>query len=61
MGQDGVGADRFAFDVDGLKERDGGFDFVGSFGAPVSVLDSVDFFWVWQRPVWWPMALMMCT
>lgn len=61
LGQEGVCADRFAFDGDGVKEGDGGFDFVGSLGRSVFVLDSVDFFWVWQVPVWWPMALMMCT
>ena len=30
LSQEGVGTDRFAFDADGVKEGDGGFDFVGA-------------------------------
>ena len=31
LGQEGIGGDFFALDIDGIKQRDGGFDFVGAF------------------------------
>ena len=46
LGQEGVGTDRFAFDGDGVEERDRRFDFVGALGISALGGDSVDFFWV---------------
>ena len=47
LGQQGVGGDGFPLDVDGIEQRDGGFDFVGLFflvtaGYP----QGAHFFWV---------------
>jgi hypothetical protein len=31
LGQQGIGGNIFALNIDGVKQRDGGFDFVGAF------------------------------
>jgi hypothetical protein len=30
LGQQGIGGNLFALDIDGIQQRDGGFDFVGA-------------------------------
>jgi len=47
LGDQGVGGDFFAFDIYGIKQGDGGFDFVGSFQFLASLYrQASDFFWV---------------
>jgi len=49
LGQKGIGGNFFALDIDGLKERDGGFDFVGAFEFFTALCgQGAYFFWVWQ-------------
>lgn len=54
--EQGVGADDLAFDVDGIKQGDGGFDLVGLLDGVGIAADrqGAYFFWVWQALVWWP-------
>ncbi len=45
--QQRVGRDFLALDVDGVQQRDGGFDFVGAFELLIAVYrQGTDFFWV---------------
>ena len=47
LGQEGIGGDIFALNIDGIKERDGGFDFVGAFEFFTALYgEGIDFFWV---------------
>jgi hypothetical protein len=47
LGQQGIGGDILALDIDGLQQGDGGFDFVGAFEFIARRYgQSADFFWV---------------
>ena len=47
LGEQGIGADGFALDVEGLQQRDSGFDFVGLFLlVAVFYRQGSHFFWV---------------
>jgi hypothetical protein len=35
LGQEGIGGNIFALNIDGIKQRDGGLDFVGAFNLLV--------------------------
>jgi hypothetical protein len=45
--QQGIAGNIFAFNIDGIQQRDGGFDFVGTFEFFTSLYgEETDFFWV---------------
>jgi len=47
LGEQGIGSDGFAGDIDTVEKRDGGFDFVGLFFFVASFYwQGSDFFWV---------------
>ena len=46
LGEQGIGGDGSALDVDGIEQRDGGLDFVGAFNFLVGYGQSTYFFWV---------------
>jgi len=47
LGQQGIGGNIFALDIDGIQQRDGGFDFVGALELiAVFYGQGTDFFWV---------------
>lgn len=47
LGQKGIGGNIFALDIDGIQQRDGGFDFVGALELIVRRYgQGADFFWV---------------
>ena len=47
LGQQGIGGNIFALDIDGIQQRDGGFDFVGALELIASRYgQGADFFWV---------------
>ena len=46
LGEQGIGGDVLALDVDGGKERDGHFDLVGPFGLLIGYPQTPYFFWV---------------
>lgn len=47
LGQQGVGGDVFSLDVDGVKQRNCGFDLIGAFEFVAAVYgDGTYFFWV---------------
>jgi hypothetical protein len=46
LGQEGIGGNIFALNIDGIKKRDGGFDFVGAFNLLVGDGQGTYFFWV---------------
>ena len=47
LGEQGIGRDGFALDVEGLQQRDSGFDFVGLFFlAATFYRQGAHFFWV---------------
>jgi hypothetical protein len=52
LGQEGICGNIFAFDIDGLKQWDGGLDFVGAFEFLAAFYrEGANFFWVWQALV----------
>jgi hypothetical protein len=46
LGQEGIGGNILTLNIDGIKERDGGFDFVGAFNLLVGDGQDAYFFWV---------------
>ncbi|MDZ7581922.1 MAG: hypothetical protein U5R30_15390 [Deltaproteobacteria bacterium] len=46
LSQQGIGSHIFALDIDGIKQRDGGLDFVGTFEGVIFYGQGTDFFWV---------------
>jgi hypothetical protein len=46
LGQQGIGGNFFALDIDGIKKRDGSFDFVSTLDGFVVYGQSPYFFWV---------------
>ena len=46
LGQQGIGGNILSLNIDGVKERDGGFDFVGAFDFVVIYGQVAYFFWV---------------
>ncbi|MGH8475273.1 MAG: hypothetical protein ACRER2_05795 [Methylococcales bacterium] len=55
LGEQGVGRDGLAGQVEGPEERDDHPDLVGLLGLVAPVYgQGTDFFWVWQILVWWP-------
>jgi hypothetical protein len=46
LGQQGIGGNFFSLNSDGIKKRDGGFDFVGAFNLLVGDGQGSYFFWV---------------
>lgn len=46
LGQQGIGGNIFALNIDGLKQRDGGLDFVGALELLVVCGQGAYFFWV---------------
>jgi len=46
LGQEGIGGNFFSLNSDGIKEGDGGFDFVGAFHLLVGDGQGTYFFWV---------------
>jgi hypothetical protein len=47
LGQQGIGGNIFALDIDGIQQRDGGFDFVGALEFIASRYgQGCHFFWV---------------
>jgi len=46
LGQQGVGGNFFALNIDGIKQRDGGLDFVGALNLLVGYGQGTYFFWV---------------
>ena len=47
LGQERIGGNFSVLNIDGIKEGDGGFDFVGAFEFFSALYrDGVDFFWV---------------
>ena len=46
LGQQGIGGNIFALNIDGIKERDGGLDFVGALNLLVGYGQGAYFFWV---------------
>lgn len=46
LGQQGVGGNLFALDIDGIKQGDGGLDFVGALNLLVGYGQGTYFFWV---------------
>jgi len=50
--QEGICGNIFAFDIDGLKQWDGGFDFIGALEFLAAFYrEGANFFWVWQALV----------
>lgn len=55
LGQQGVGGDGLAGDVQRLENRDDHPDLMGLLDFVVAVYgQGADFFWVWQVWLWWP-------
>ncbi len=56
LGQEGVGGDGLAADVEGVEDRDGHPNLIGLLERVAAVDDGqhADFFWVWQVWLWWP-------
>lgn len=50
--QQSVGGNIFTFNINGVQQRNDGFDFVRAFEFSISPRQSAYFFWVWQAPVW---------
>lgn len=46
LGQQGICGDVFVFDIDGIEQGPGGFDFVGSLDLLIVCSQAADFFWV---------------
>ena len=47
LGQKGIGGNFFALNIDGIQQRDGGFDFVGLFFLVTAFYrQGAHFFWV---------------
>ena len=46
LGQEGIGGNIFALNIDGIQKRDGGLDFVGAFNLLVGYRQGPYFFWV---------------
>ncbi len=46
LGQQGIGGNIFALNIYGIKQRDGGLDFVGTFGFLIGYWQATYFFWV---------------
>jgi hypothetical protein len=46
LGQQGIGGNLFALDIDGIQQRDGGLDFVGALNLLVRYGQGTYFFWV---------------
>ena len=46
LGQQSIGGNLFALDIDGIKQRDGGLDFVGALNLLVGYGQGTYFFWV---------------
>jgi len=46
LGQQGIGGNFFALDIDGIQQRDGGFDFVSAFDLFIIFGQGAYFFWV---------------
>jgi len=46
LGQQGIRGNIFALNIDGIKQRDGGFDFVGALNFLVGYGQGTYFFWV---------------
>ena len=44
--EQGIGSNIFALNIDGIQQRDGGFDFVGALNILVGYGQSTYFFWV---------------
>jgi len=44
--QQGIAGNIFALNIDGIQQRDGGFDFVGTFSLLVGYGQGTYFFWV---------------
>jgi hypothetical protein len=46
LGQEGIGGNFFTLNIDGIKERDGGFDFIGAFDfSTILYREKPYFFW----------------
>lgn len=46
LGQEGIGGNVFTLNIDGIQQRDGGFDFVGAFDRFIVRGQCAYFFWV---------------
>jgi hypothetical protein len=46
LGQEGIGGNVFTLNIDGIQQRDGGFDFVGAFDRFIVCGQCAYFFWV---------------
>jgi len=46
LGQQGIGSNILALNIDGIQQRDGGFDFVGALNRLVGYGQGAYFFWV---------------
>lgn len=46
LGQQGIGGNIFALNIDGIKKRDDGLDFVGALNLLVEYGQGAYFFWV---------------
>ena len=46
LGQKGISGDFFTLNINGIKQRDGGFDFVGTLNILVGYRQATYFFWV---------------
>jgi hypothetical protein len=44
--EQGIGGNIFALNIDGIQQRDGGFDFIGAFNILVGYRQGTYFFWV---------------
>jgi len=46
LGQQGIGGNFFSLDIDGIKERDGGLNFIGTFDfSAILYREKTYFFW----------------
>ena len=46
LGQQGIGGNFFSLDIDGIKERDGGLNFIGTFDfSTILYREKTYFFW----------------
>jgi hypothetical protein len=46
LGQQGIGGNGFPVNIDGIKQGDGGLDFVGALDGFIVCFESTYFFWV---------------
>ena len=46
LSQQGIGGNFFTLNIDGVKKRDGGLDFIGTLDGLVVYMQSAYFFWV---------------